>query len=114
MMRAGENREHKAKRGDALTHILSDARARLGGELHEVDVEHKMRKQHAENRARELREQIRRGVRARQLTPREGDQRNRRIEVGAGQPPQDRDQHVENARGGRRVREQRHREIPLR
>ena len=79
----------------------------LGGRLDDVQIEHEVRQRDAGQARDHLDDDVGRRTAWSDLAPQQEGQRDRRVEVGAGDRPEHGDQHGEDGAGGQRVADQR-------
>src|SRR5208282_475696 len=106
-----ENRQQQPEGRDELGEPLTRPGAHFRRNLPKRQVEHEMRRPDADHAADDLRGEIGRYLLPRQFAPQSESDRHRWIEMGAGNRPEDQDQHDQDGAGGNSVAQKRQSDI---
>ena len=108
---AGEDHRHQAEGRDTLGEPLGAARPYLAGQFDQRQSEHQVGCNCPGHAAADLRQHISAEIALRQCPGHRKDHRHGRIEVCAGDRPEDRDQHHQDGAGRQRIAEQRQTDV---
>ena len=103
--------EDKARCGHRFSQPLAPAATDVGGELEQIDCEHRVGEPGAQHGPPELHQDVGNQVRLLQLAPRCHDEAYGRIQMGTADRREYFDQHIKATHGRKRIGQERHAEV---